>query len=224
MVEGIVARSNLTTQKKSLDLTTARLDAGLSPENQEFAKKLVGETRALTQVVTDFLNLSKPLSLDPHAVDVRKQIQQAAEDLRLTEAFQKISFAIEGDFCAVDGDEVLLRQAFSNLLRNAAEAMSAVTEPGSVTARGEIFSANERKMLSISIADDGPGISVEDREKIFLPFFTTKSEGSGLGLALVQKIIVGHNGTVTLDTSASKGARFVVQLPVGEIGSRPAQA
>ena len=52
-------------------------DAGLSPENQEFAKKLVGETRALTQVVTDFLNLSKPLALAPHAVDVREQIQQA---------------------------------------------------------------------------------------------------------------------------------------------------
>lgn len=195
-------------------------DAGLSPENQEFAKKLVGETRALTQVVTDFLNLSKPLALAPHAVDVREQIQEAVADLQATETYQKIVFTVEGDFTTVEGDEVLLKQAFSNLLRNACEAVAASPGSGGIVVRGEIISVKDRKFLSISFADDGPGIPEENREKIFLPFFTTKSEGSGLGLALVQKIIVAHNGTVTLDTSAAKGARFVVQLPPGNNHSK----
>ena len=75
-------------------------------------------------------------------------------------------------------------------------------------------------MMCICIADTGAGIPVEDRDKVFLPFFTTKPEGSGLGLALVQKILVSHNGSIALETSAPEGARFVVQLPASQTGSR----
>lgn len=189
-------------------------DAGLSPENSEFARKLVSEIRALTQVVTDFLNLSKPLALDPHAVNVQDLIRQVIDDQKRLEPRNVIVFELQGEFPDVEGDAVLLRQAFSNLVRNACEALANETDEKKVAVCGSVISAAGRSLLRIAIEDNGPGVAAENREKIFLPFFTSKPEGSGLGLALVQKIVVGHNGTVTLETVSPEGARFVVQLPV----------
>jgi PAS domain S-box-containing protein len=198
-------------------------DAGLSPENGEFARKLVTEIRALTQVVTDFLNLSKPVTLEAQPVNVEEQLRQAFADLQQNAAYQKVGFSIAGEFPTIEGDEVLLRQAFSNLLRNACEAMTDQPSPGCVSICGEVVPATDRNLLRISISDTGKGISAENQENVFLPFFTTKPEGSGLGLALVQKIVVGHNGTVTLETLSPESARFVVQLPLRQETSQSAQ-
>jgi PAS domain S-box-containing protein len=191
-------------------------DSGLPEEDAEYARKLVAEIRALTQVVGDFLNLSKPIALDAHPVNVEEQIHQAVEDLQQIEAFRKVTFGVTGEFPVVEGDEVLLRQAFSNLLRNACEAVADPAHPGSVTIHGEIIPGDNGDSLSISMSDTGPGVPAENHAKLFLPFFTTKSQGSGLGLALVQKIVVSHNGTVALETSAPESARFVVQLPLSQ--------
>jgi PAS domain S-box-containing protein len=189
-------------------------DANLSTEDAEFAKKIITEVRTLTQVVTDFLSLSKPLTPAKEPVDLEKLLRQIIDDFRQMEPCGKLSYLLEGKFAPVEGDEVLLRQAFSNLLRNSCQAMSGQGTPGEMHIRGETVRKADRILLGIHIADTGPGVAPEDREKIFLPFFTTKQEGSGLGLALVQKIIVAHNGTITLESSAPEGARFAILLPV----------
>jgi signal transduction histidine kinase len=111
----------------------------------------------------------------------------------------------------VDGDEVLLRQAFSNLLRNAVDAC-AEARPPHISFQSEVdFSL---RVLRISVADNGPGIAAALREKVFQPFFTTKRDGTGLGLALVQKIIVFHNGRVAITTTPPGGASFQITLPL----------
>jgi signal transduction histidine kinase len=119
---------------------------------------------------------------------------------------------VSGRFATVAGDDVLLRQAFSNLLRNAVEACEAAGVPPQITVTGAIDEANG--MATVAIEDNGPGISPAHAEKVFAPFFTTKPQGTGLGLALVQKIVVTHNGRVTAGRSAAGGARFQVTLPV----------
>ena len=189
-------------------------DSDVSDENRAFAEKIVKEIRALTQVVTDFLTISKPLNLTARAVRVEELFRQAIGDLQRVEEFGKVTFSLQGAFAPVEGDEVLLRQAFSNLLRNSCEALAGEQAPGTIIVEGEIGRLSDREFLRILVSDSGKGIPASDREKVFLPFFTTKPAGSGLGLALVQKIIVSHNGTVTLESSSPQGACLAILLPL----------
>ena len=104
----------------------------------------------------------------------------------------------------VRGDRLLLRRAFTNLVDNAREAGAS-----RVTIRWQ--RAGER--AAITVEDDGPGVPVEVRERLFDPYVTTKAHGTGLGLAIVKKTILEHGGAIRLDPSA-RGARFVVELPL----------
>ena len=102
--------------------------------------------------------------------------------------------AVAGEFGQVDADDVLLRQAFSNLLRNAVEACQGGSVTPSIRVEGALDPA--QRVARVNVLDNGPGVPADARERIFRPFFTTKKNGTGLGLALVQKIIVTHNGRV----------------------------
>lgn len=109
------------------------------------------------------------------------------------------------------GDEVLLRQSITNLLQNAVEAT-----PDGGTVR---ISSSMNESVSISISDTGHGIPENIRDKVFLPFFTTKERGTGLGLSLVHKIIVSHGGDIFLE-SGENGTTFTIRLPIPAHGQR----
>jgi two-component system sensor kinase FixL len=117
-----------------------------------------------------------------------------------------------GEFGEVPGDEVLLRQAFSNLCRNALEACQ---ERG-VTPRIVVHGTRDegQGVQRVSVRDNGPGIQASVAGTMFRPFVTTKARGIGLGLALVQKIVVTHNGRVTASNSDDGGAKLEVTLPI----------
>jgi PAS domain S-box-containing protein len=170
------------------------------------------ETEALGQVVTNFLNFAKPTDLVLTPVDLSALIARAADDIRADVQARGGTLEIRGEFAEVDGDEVLLRQAFSNLCRNALEAC---IESGA-TPRIAIEGAADRaqNVLRISVTDNGPGMDEAIAERIFRPFFTTRAKGTGLGLALVQKIVVTHNGRVTAGNAEGGGARLAVSLPL----------
>ena len=105
---------------------------------------------------------------------------------------------------------MLLRQAFSNLLRNAVEACADSSTAPRIVIDGRVESGNVR----VNVDDNGPGVAAADRERVFRPFVTTKGRGTGLGLALVQKIIVTHNGRIQIAAAASGGASFQMVLPL----------
>src|SRR5207302_10075737 len=107
---------------------------------------------------------------------------------------------------------------FSNLRRNAVEACSAASKPPCVVIQSGIDRV--QNMSRIAVEDSGPGIPASARERVFRPFFTTKRSGTGLGLALVQKIVVFHNGRITIGTSPLGGASVQVSLPVTPLGVR----
>jgi two-component system sensor histidine kinase FlrB len=111
----------------------------------------------------------------------------------------------------VEGDEVLLRQALSNLCRNAFEACDQARIVPRIVIEGQWDSVHG--LLRISVSDNGPGVPDNVADRVFRPFFTTKAQGTGLGLALVQKIVVTHNGRVTVTNDDGGGARFVITLP-----------
>ncbi len=181
-------------------------------ELAEHAERILEQTRALTHVVTEFLKFARPLELADENVTIRPLLERVVAEVR--EALPQVQVSYEGDFAEVSGDEGLLRQALLNLARNAAEAASGQPFGGRVVLRGTVERSSGRGGQRISIADNGPGILPEDLPKIFLPFYTTKANGTGLGLAVVQKIVLQHGGTVEARNQPEGGAEFILWLPL----------
>ncbi|MBI3405371.1 MAG: hypothetical protein HY046_07920 [Acidobacteria bacterium] len=189
-----------------------------SGDAAENAERILGESRQLTHVVTEFLRFARPIELSKEVVEVRPLLERVAEDV--TGAVPSVEVHMEGEFSLVSGDDGLLRQALLNLMRNAAEAAAAnstqsrrpqVMVTGSMESNHAL--ATRELVQRISIADNGPGIPAEDLPKVFLPFFTTKSNGTGLGLAVVQKIVLQHGGSIEARNRPDGGAEFILWLP-----------
>jgi two-component system, NtrC family, sensor kinase len=108
----------------------------------------------------------------------------------------------------LEADREQLRQVFTNLILNGLQAMEG---EGRLTISTE---ADPDGTCSITVADTGPGIDPEQQERLFSPFFTTKQNGTGLGLAVSWGIVRNHGGTITVHSAPGAGARFVVTLPL----------
>jgi signal transduction histidine kinase len=179
-------------------------------EIHDHAQNIVEQTRALTHLVTEFLKFARPLEISYESLSVEPMLQRVLAEVGETQP--GLELVLEGEFSDVPGDEGLLRQAILNLVRNAAEAAASRPSGGRVTVRGSVEPSG-RTGQRILISDNGPGIPSGDLPKIFLPFYTTKANGTGLGLAVVQKIIVQHGGTIEARNMADGGAEFIVWLP-----------
>jgi PAS domain S-box-containing protein len=186
-------------------LDLERLPADFRP----YVQGIRDETEALGQVVTNFLNFAKPAELTLAPVDIGAIAERAAEEIRGEARARGGDVTVCGAFGVVEGDEVLLRQAFSNLCRNALEACTEVRPHIVVEGVREGNSS-----LRVNVSDNGPGLDPKVADRIFRPFFTTKARGTGLGLALVQKIIVTHNGRIHAANAGSGGACLTVTLPL----------
>ena len=187
-----------------------RSEAGAG-ELGESAEKIFEQTQALTHVVTEFLKFARPLDVSAEEVNLKPVVDRVVAEIG--EALPAVKLTCAGEFAEVSGDEGLLRQALLNLARNAAEAAT-VGGAGRVSVTGAVADNAGRPGQRISVTDNGPGIPPGDLSKIFLPFYTTKADGTGLGLALVQKIIVQHGGSVAARNRAGGGAEFIVWLPL----------
>jgi signal transduction histidine kinase len=189
------------------------LDLNTLPEAyRAYVQGIRAETESLSQVVTNFLSFARPAELALSRIDLRGICERAADEIRADARMLGGEVAVHGDFGVIDGDEVLLRQAFSNLLRNALDACIAAAAAPAIVIQSELDSV--QRLSRIAVTDNGVGIRPELRERVFQPFFTSKRSGTGLGLALVQKIIVFHNGRIIVGSSPSGGASLQITLPV----------
>ena len=109
-------------------------------------------------------------------------------------------------------DPEAIKRALSNLIDNAAEAMQAsLMRQICIETR---FSEQASQMLELIVADTGPGVTDDMRERLFLPYFSTKRRGTGLGLTIAAKIMADHQGSIRAEQNTPQGARFVLELPM----------
>ncbi len=189
-------------------------------EGKAAADALLQEVRSLSEMITSFLNFARPQPLQLDDVSLDELIQECERDLKPLLEEQRIDLVSKGPSSAqrqrleVRADARLLRQALSNLLRNAAEAIPDRQADRRVTVEASIEIDQGKQWATISIYDTGPGIPASDLQKIFIPFFTTKSKGHGVGLALAHRVITQHGGTLTADNARDGGAVFTIKLPL----------
>ncbi len=161
------------------------------------------EVSVMDRIITDFLSFAKPAEPVFSDVDLKELIEGCISGL--SGCMGSVNVVRETDgLPVIAADEVLLRQSFTNLIQNAAEAMP---DGGELRITGSYGDG-----LSIAISDTGHGIPESMREKVFLPFFTTKERGTGLGLSIVHKTITSHGGSISVESS-DRGTTFLIRLP-----------
>ena len=175
---------------------------------RNYAREIHKESQALSRMVTDFLNFARPVKTSINDVDLSELLQNTMADLRnLRPGDYGIRFEASGP-AVIPCDHTLIRQSFLNLLINAAEALE---DQGLISVSVDL--TQDGNNVKVSIQDNGRGIPHDVISKIFLPFYTTKAHGTGLGLSLVQKIVFAHNGSIEVHSAGGQGTRFIVTLP-----------
>ena len=191
--------------------------------SSEHAAGILREVEGIEKVVTDFLRYARPIHLNLADVDLAEVIDALVRDLREEAERAAVALEVQGTFPTILADEALIRQAIRNLLMNALESFGAAaagqdpSRPGRpsgrrVVVRGEA-AREPQGGVRLVVEDNGAGISTENLPRIFTAFFTTKERGTGLGLALVQKTAVVHDGQVEVRSEEGKGATFALVLP-----------
>jgi signal transduction histidine kinase len=167
------------------------------------------ELRAMDHLISDLLSFGKHVELNCQPLPLTPFLERIIAQVPVQDGIAKPAVVVDvpGGIPPIYGDELLLRQAFSNLVQNALEAMASGGELR-VSAR-----FIPKSTVEIIVKDSGTGIHPENLERIFLPFFTTKARGTGLGLALVHKIVLSHNGRIEVESEEGKGTMFHIYLP-----------
>jgi two-component system nitrogen regulation sensor histidine kinase NtrY len=214
----------LSSQRLSRYLERNR--AGFSKDDPPELVRLVGECSSLIEREVSALE-SLVGEFSQFARFPTAKLSSASPNEIVAEALAVFGGRLEGilvrkdlaaDLPAVRADGELLRRVVVNLIDNAAESMegSAVKE---LLLRTRLN--NDRETIEIIIADSGHGISPEDKDKLFLPHFSTKDRGTGLGLAIASRIMAEHHGSIRVEDNHPIGARFILQLPLMEVASTP---
>jgi signal transduction histidine kinase len=167
------------------------------------------EAEHVARVTGDFLFFARPERLETEPCDLGALAREiAAEQHAITPA---VGVSVAGPFGVAEADAALVRRALVNLVKNACEAAAARPGGGRVVLRGEDESGGT---VRLAVEDDGVGVGPEEAGKLFVPFYSTKEAGTGLGLPLVAKIAALHRGSVSVERSKELGgARFVLSLP-----------
>ncbi|MDE3154609.1 MAG: PAS domain S-box protein [Acidobacteriota bacterium] len=184
--------------------------------------RIIGDMTAridsLNRMVEDLLLFARPRQLKLAAVHVLALLGDVGGLLKQDPSYAGIAFEIAGEDVALQADVDFLRAVFLNLVLNASQAMQ-----GQGVLRVGVEAAAAR--CRITVADTGPGIPPDVRTRIFQPFFTTKSRGTGLGLPIARRAVELHRGTITIDCPPGGGTVVTVDLPLGpDSGAAPPDA
>ncbi|MBJ6762528.1 GHKL domain-containing protein [Myxococcaceae bacterium JPH2] len=163
------------------------------------------QVRLAGRIVSGLLGLVRDAPIERHEVSLTEVWAESREAVPRPEGVRLHAEGLDG-LASVAGDALLLRQVFVNLLEN---AVAAVGTSGTVT----LTASNDGAMVELALEDSGPGVDAALRHRLFEPLVTNKARGTGLGLALVRRLVERHGGQVRYAPRAGAGARFVLRLP-----------
>ena len=183
--------------------------AGTDVRHRQFAGIIVDEAARIDTIIRQTLCFAKDNDVPFEAVDLNEIVSSMAAAMqdKLVDRSLRITLDLNPYLPLVEGNSLQLHQVCSNIVNNAIQALD---ESGEI----KITTREETGVVVARFEDNGPGVPAELREKIFNPFFTTKTEGTGLGLALSQKILTDHGGDIRLGGAPVRGAVFEIRLPV----------
>lgn len=176
----------------------------------ESAQTIVQEARIIKSLVDEFSNFARLPAIRLAPADIHSIIRGTISLFKdiFSEIIFETKFSSEvPETVQIDAEQ--MKRVFINLLDNAIDAMD---KKGKIKIQTSFDRLHQ--MVKIEMWDTGPGISTEDKEKLFLPHFSTKKKGTGLGLAIVHQVISEHNGTIVVENTKPRGAKFTIQVPV----------
>jgi len=183
----------------------------LNDKAQVAAASLLNEVRNLAAMVTAFLNFARPQPLQLEEVSLPDLIADCGAELQPLFQELRVKLVVDSEEpLTIRADERMLRLALLNLMRNGAEAIGDENTQRQVSVRV----SREKHSAVVEVKDTGCGIPTAQLQKIFIPFFTTKPKGHGVGLALTHRIITEHGGTLSAGNAAEGGAVFTIKIPL----------
>ena len=197
------------------------LESGSVDVVRSCAETIAGAVETVRNLVNEFATLARFPASHPQPANINSIIESALSMFngRLDGIHVQTLFSTELPKIMADSDS--MKRAIANLVDNAAEAVQ-----GSAVREIEISTAlvANHDVVEISVADSGPGITQELKERLFLPYFSTKKRGTGLGLSIVSRIIEDHHGSIRVEENQPAGARFIIELPVAAGSAVPSAA
>lgn len=214
-------RNPLSTISLNLDLLKEDLAAGESPRERRMLQKVTSLRKQcghLERLLNDFLQFARVGSLESKPTDLNALVQEFIEFYQPQAKEQSIEISphLAANLPPVLIDSRLFLQVLTNLARNAQQAM-----PRGGVLELQTYLRDQRVMLDI--IDTGEGMTPETQSKMFDAFYSTKPDGSGLGLPTVRKIVEGHRGTIVCDSESGRGTRFSISLPANDFGLEKAE-
>lgn len=205
-------------------------DASLPPDERDRLQRrlesLSREIERLSGILSDFLQFAGRVKLDPKPTDLRELIDELSDFFhpQCEQARVLLRTQLPPSPLVTAVDAPLLKQAVLNLMINATQAMEQAADPKTEGSVGELILSVEQGAdeARIRVMDTGPGIAPEHIEKIFHPYVSHRSGGTGLGLPTSRRIVEEHGGRLDLVSEVGRGSEFVVHLPVEQ--TRPAEA
>jgi signal transduction histidine kinase len=181
----------------------------LGPTGSMAAEMLVEEATRLDVMVRDLLDVVRPLEPRPRPLHLGELAQRTVLHFQERRQSEGIRWEVdeEAELPLVEADETLLQMALENLVRHAVDS----------SPRGGLVRVGLARApagVRLSVEDEGPGVSQADAPRLFEPFFTTRTNGTGLGLAVVRRVVVAHGGTVQVSPRPERGMRFELHLPL----------
>ncbi|MBI4668987.1 MAG: HAMP domain-containing protein [Elusimicrobia bacterium] len=204
---GLINPSAPPTDLSNAPAPEAAKIGGVDPKIIRHVSIIEGELHVANQIISEILTFARTREIQPRSTELHEFLEEILGRLNVPEkvALQK-DYVKQTIFLKIDPDE--MRQALRNIISNAFDVMPS----GGML---KVSTKANQGYALISIADTGPGIAPDIAAKIFTPFYTTKSKGTGLGLAVVKKVMDRHNGEVKVESAVGKGTAFHLKLPLG---------
>lgn len=209
-------RNPLSSIKMGLQILGKKPGHDWGDEERELREIALQQVGYMEEILEDLLSYSRPEALKPEWINIDKLLNTAVifAQKQIKDHNIEIRTWYEPSLPTLHGDSSKLRQAFGNIIINAAQATELlVNESAWISISASLELGKNRPKIRIEICDNGHGIELEKAQQLFEPFFTTRTKGTGLGLAIVKRIVTQHHGDVHLQPSNDGGTCAVVILP-----------